>query len=502
MVSLVSSYYITGRNFKVLIEFDNTLALVKPENQTEADAFAEVRLDAKVVAPGAKYMYQHKLWLRTKGKKGWDGKTSIISKAHPTSRSSHFPTGMLPTVYQALLQMRIPARDIRFNDLRAHPKTQGTGLHNLTLRGYQQDAFDVAISNEFNGHHWPQGVFKMATGSGKTELACALYQGIKVPTVFVVHRKHLIKQTRDRFNKYGVPTGQIGDGVFDPDADGVTVATIQTIHNTLKGGDSAKIATFIRAEQIFFDEAHLCAASLDKGNQFIMLSRQFRHAYYRWGLTATPFMKDEYSNQLLMGATGGVVYEVSNDQLIKAGYLTKPTVTTIECPPVKGPQSWPEVYDSAIVLNRWRNLRIIEELLKAPTPAIIMCNRITHAKIIANVAKHKGIVLPAVQGGTSSKDRAKLLADLQSGKIKHIIATTVFDEGVDLDQLRTIILAGGGKSKVAMLQRMGRGLRKATGKQKFTLIDFDDSANGRIMKRHSDARRKVWEEEGFDVEAQ
>ena len=483
----------------MLIEFDNTVALVKPEHKKEADVLAEVRLNSKAMAPGAKYMYQHKLWLRTRGKSGWDGKTSIISKAHRVNGSSHMPTGILPRVYGMLLELRIKASVIRFNDLRAHPKTQGTGLHNLTLRGYQQEAFDIAIGHTFNGMAWPQGVFKIATGGGKTELACALYQGIKVPTVFVVHRKHLIKQTRDRFNKYGVPTGQIGDGVFDPDEDGVTVATIQTIHNTLKGGDMGKINTFIRAEQIFFDEAHLCAASLDKGNQFILLSRQFRHAFHRWGLTATPFMKDVYSNQLLMGATGEVIYTIRNDQLIKAGHLTKPKVTIIECPPVKGPQQWPEVYDSAIILNRWRNLKIIDELMKAPTPAIIMCNRITHAKIIANVAKHKGVILPVVQGSTSSEDRAKILADLQSGKLKHIIATTVFDEGVDLSELRTIITAGGGKSKVALLQRIGRGLRLAKGKHEFKLIDFKDTS-GRIMKSHSKQRKDTWVKEGFDIE--
>ena len=484
----------------MLIEFDNTMALVKPENKAEHASLTAVREDAKVVAPGAKYMYAHKLYLRTKGKKGWDGKTSIISKAHLVTGSSHMPTGLVPTIYQELLERRVPASDIRFNDLRAKPKEQGTGLHNLTLRGYQQDAFDIAINNTFNGMTWPQGVFKIATAGGKTELACALYQGINVPTVFVVHRKHLIKQTRDRFSKYGVPTGQIGDGTFKPNEAGITVATIQTIHNTLKCGDSAKIATFIRARQIFFDEAHLCAASLDKGNQFILLSRQFRHAYYRWGLTATPFMKDSYSNQLLMGATGDVLYSISNDQLIKAGHLTKPKVTIIKCPPVKGPRTYPEVYDSAIVLNRWRNIKIIDELLKAPTPAIIMCNRISHAKIIDNIAKHKGLILPVVQGSTSSTERAKILADLQSGREKAIIATTVFDEGVDIPELRTIILAGAGKSRVAMLQRIGRGLRKATGKKEFKLIDFDDSANGRIMKRHSAARRKVWIEEGFCVE--
>ena len=482
----------------MLIEFDNTVALIKPESQTESDALAAVRLAAKSMAPGAKYMYQHKLWLKTKGKSGWDGKTSIISKSHPVNGSNHMPTGLLPMIYNELVPL-IGASCIRFNDLRVQPKTQGTGLHNLTLRGYQQDAFDVAYNHMFQGMRWPQGVFKLATGAGKTELACAMYQGIRVPTVFVVHRKHLIKQTRDRFDKYGTSTGQIGDGVFDPDQNGITVATIQTIHNVLKGGDMKKINTFIKAQQIFFDEAHLCAASLDKGNQFITLSRQFRHAFYRWGLTATPFMKDEYSNQLLMGATGDILYTISNSELIQGGYLTKPKVSIIEVPAVKGPQNWPDVYDSAIVLNRARNIIIIDELIKAPKPAIVMCTRISHANILAILAKSQGISLPVIQGSTKSADRATVIADLQSGKEKAIIATTIFDEGMDLPELMTIILAGGGKSKVAQLQRIGRGLRKASGKKEFTLIDFKDTS-GRILKSHSKQRKDMWINEGFDIE--
>ena len=118
---------------------------------------------------------------------------------------------------------------------------------------------------------------------------------------------------------------------------------------------------------------------------------------------------------------------------------------------------------------------------------------------IEQVAKHKGVFLPVIQGTTSADDRATVIKDLQSGKTKHIIATTVFDDGMDLPELRTIILAGGGKSKVASLQRIGRGLRKATGKQVFTLIDFKDTS-GRIMKRHSKMRKDTWIEEGFDIE--
>jgi superfamily II DNA or RNA helicase len=210
-------------------------------------------------------------------------------------------------------------------------------------------------------------------------------------------------------------------------------------------------------------------------------------------------MKDEYSNQLLMGCTGDIIVNIDNDTLIKAGHLTKPKVTIIKMGKVTGPTAWPECYDSAIVLNEDRNKRIISELKKVPKPAIVMCNRIAHATELSNLAKQQGLFLPVIQGSSSTEERADTISNLQSGKTKHIIATTVFDEGMDLPELRSIILAGGGKSKVAMLQRIGRGLRIAKGKLSFSLIDFKDTS-GYIMKKHSKMRRDTWIEEGFDIE--
>jgi superfamily II DNA or RNA helicase len=278
------------------------------------------------------------------------------------------------------------------------------------------------------------------------------------------------------------------------------VATIQTLHNRLKDGDMTKINTFIKAQQIFFDEAHLCASKIDKGNQFTLLARQFRHAYYRWGLTATPFMRDEYSNQLLMGCTGDLLCTISNDQLIKEGHLTPPRVVMIDMADVGGPKQWPEVYEGAVVMNNVRNIRIIDELVKGPKPAIVFCTRLAHAKTLHKLAELKGFHLPAVQqGSTPLKERDAVIKDLQSGRLKAIISTTIYDEGVDIPDLRTLILAGGGKSTVAQLQRIGRGLRPYAGKDEVLVIDFNDKT-GSVLKRHSKARRKVWKDEGFTIE--
>jgi superfamily II DNA or RNA helicase len=485
------------------IEFDNTVALVKPDNEGEAEVYGQVRDKVKTAVPSARYMYQHKLWLRTKGKQGWDGKTSILSKPHPSNRSAFFPTGLLPMVHDELMERMNGV--IQFKDLRVVPPGMDMNpTYTVPLRDYQQGAISPAMSNVVvmgeMEHYWPCGVLKIATGGGKTEIAVAMYEAQPLPSVFVVHRKHLITQARDRFAKYGIPSGQIGDSVFEPSPTGITVATIQTLHKVLKDGDMSKIRQFIKAQQIWFDEAHLCASKVDKGNQFVTLARQFRHAYFRWGLTATPFMKDKYSNQLLMGCTGDLLCEISNDFLIKAGYLTPPLVKIIDTPDVVGPKQWPEVYESAIVLNRPRNLRIIEELAACPKPAIVMCTRLGHARVLHRMAKDKGIQLPAIQcGDTKNKDRTQMIKDLQSGREKAIIATTIYDDGLDIPELRTLIFAGGGKSTVASLQRIGRGLRLAAGKHEVLVIDFNDTS-GTIMKRHSAARRKVWRDEGFTIE--
>ena len=484
------------------IEFDNTVTLVTPESEGELEVYCIVRDELKTMAPAARYMYQHKLWLQTKGQQGWDGKTSIVSKPHPTNKKSFFPTGILPVVYTKMVD-KMPRVRYTFTDMRIKSSCV-PGSYTVKLRNYQAEALDDALNNKItlgaSTFDWPAGILQIATGGGKTELAVAMCQAVPVPTVFIVHRKHLVTQAIERFDKYGIIAGKIGDGVFNPNPKGVTVATVQTIHNLFKEGDSNKINQFVRAEQVFFDEAHLCASKISQGNQLVNVARQFRAAYYRWGLTATPFMKDEYSNQLLQGCTGDKLCVVSNKQLINQGHLTPPRIKIISVPDVGGVKTWPEVYDVAIVLNNPRNNRIIAELKAAPKPAMVMCTRLSHAKVIHNMAKSQGFNLPAIQhGGTPNKERARILEDLQNGTEKAIIATTIYDEGVDVPNLRTLILAGGGKSTVAQLQRIGRGLRKHANKHEVLVIDFDDNT-GQILKRHSKMRRKVWQDEGFTIE--
>jgi superfamily II DNA or RNA helicase len=345
---------------------------------------------------------------------------------------------------------------------------------------------------------WPRGIIQLATGGGKTHIAMALHEYYNTKSLFLVHRKDLVTQTAARFKQFlGItPTTMIEGAVFPGDPN-ITIATIQTLIALNKNNRSMPFLQGI--EQVFFDEAHMIGSSLDKGNSFVKLSELLTNTYIRWGLTATPLMRDKYSNWLLKGVTGELLYTKSSIDLINTGNLVAPIVKILQSPAMMNcPNTWPECYDSGIILNAGRNNLIIEQLKTIEKPCIIMCRQIAHANILQNTAKQYGYYLPILQGSSPKADRDQAIAMLKSKKLDAIICTTIFDEGIDIPELRSIILAGAGRSAIKQIQRIGRLLRKAQGKQGVTVIDFNDGSS-KLLQKHSKERMKVCKEQGFEI---
>lgn len=472
----------------MIIKFNNVLSTVEFESPQDEKAYLDVVKSNTVTAPGAQYMRSYKVWKKTKGKQGWDGQVRIIGK-------DQFLTGLLPFVLT-----NIVGHGISLQDDRNIPSGIKLNPPSVQLRSYQRAAYNAALSNQFNSLWWPRGVIEVATGGGKTEIAVAIYQATMVPTLFIVHRKDIVEQTIKRFAKYGISAGKVASGVFRPNPNGITVATMQTVASILRKHNLTRLSKLTHVEQVFFDEAHLIAASIAKGNLFVHISKLLPHAYLRWGLTATPFMKDNYSDRLLEGATGDSLYKIKNADLIRLGYLVPPIVKIIDVPEVPvEKKAWPDCYDSGVVLNTARTKLIISAIKDVPKPCFIMCNQVAHAEIIQRHAKLAGLNCEILTGKDSLKKRQTVLSGMAQGKIDSTICTTIFDEGLDLPELRSLILAGGGKSRIKQLQKIGRGLRTAPGKDRIVVVDFNDTSTW-ILKEHSRRRRKVWKEEGFEIQ--
>ena len=471
-----------------------------------------------VEVPGAKY-----LWAFKSGE--WDGTVDLWAEGQSLTNgnvglSYQIRTGLIPRVITELekiapVQIGWDTRYCKIHPVAVYQQTQ------VPLRDYQRDAMEKALQNYAQTRTfrtwWPRGVVEVATGGGKTEIAVAMYETNPVPTFFLVHRKDLLIQAAERFEKYGHRPGILGGGEWKPSSQ-LNIATMQTVHKVLFGqemGPKFEALAYLsqHCRQIFVDECHLAASSLDKGNEFVKVIDAFQGATYRWGLTATPFMRNTYDNMLLEGVTGTSIVQITSGQLINLGFLTKPKVIMKKVPgqllakmdwkkaksTAARAEHWRTVEDKGIKFNQIRTDIMIQEIMKGPFPCLVLVKTIDQAMFINTLYQNRtGYPLPFLSGSDSATDRRAGVKGLNDGTIPVLMATTIFDEGVDVPALAKVILASGGKSQVKLIQRVGRALRIHQGKQEAIIVDFADEHHS-MLKAHAEERRKVWEDQSYEV---
>src|SRR5690625_2044950 len=91
-----------------------------------------------------------------------------------------------------------------------------------------------------------------------------------------------------------------------------------------------------------------------------------------------------------------------------------------------------------------------------------------------------GLPARAVHGGTSLPQRQQAIADLRSGVIKVIFSVDLFNEGVDIPELNTLLLLRPSQSPVLFVQQLGRGLRLSHGKDACVVLDFIGQQNNQF----------------------
>jgi len=196
---------------------------------------------------------------------------------------------------------------------------------------------------------------------------------------------------------------------------------------------------------------------------------------------------------------------ISNDFLIGIGASAKPTCYMIEIkePNLDNIYDYAEEYYDGIVNNPIRNFAI-EQIVKHERIAfnnniLILVEHTEHGNILKSLLCNKSYgIVDFTHGARSTKDRQTILANLKSGKINVLISTSVLDEGVDADNINTVIYARGQKSPRKLLQGLGRGLRKKRDGSGLKFYDFLDFT-GRTLKDHILERYTVLKEEGFVI---
>lgn len=429
-------------------------------------AVAAIRSICRARPQGYQFMPKYK-----KGQ--WDG---YISLMHGTK----FPTGLLSLVLNSLNTHRIKYALIYNTSPDIEPcPISDCSLKGITLRDYQLDAINQLVSAK-------RGVAKMATNSGKTEVMAGIIHTLNYPkTLVLLHRKELLYQTAERFvMRLGIEIGMIGDGIWNPKY--ITVAMIQTLYNNMHDD------LFKDTQLVMVDECHHSSS-----DSYMEVLEEIP-GKYRYGFSGTPLKYDLLSDMKLMSFTGDVVVDVSNQYLIDEGFSAVPKVFTVSLPVPEGNNYGDLDYQTAyrlfVVENDVRNKKIAE-LAKASSEdgvVLILVNRIDHGKRIKKLVRS----CQFVNGAKSTEERRIVLDNMRSGSGIYC-ATPIFDEGIDVPAVNTIIMAGSGRSHIKLLQRIGRGLRKKANNI-LTVYDFVDEYNNYLYE-HYEARRDVYVQEGFEV---
>lgn len=321
----------------------------------------------------------------------------------------------------------------------------------LELRNYQTD---IIRRTHQSLHTHKRPLICLPTGSGKTVVFAWLADQTqrKGKTVwFLVHRRELMDQTIDTFDRFGIDRRQIHIGM---------VATVANHPDK-----------WPKPDLIIFDEAHHSSAAT-----WGRIIAMFPDAYII-GLTATPCRLD--------GKPLGSVYDdliigVTTADLIQSGHLAPyryfaPAVADLAGLKRKGSdfdrdQAAEILMKRAIygdVIHHWRQYAYRYQ-------TIIYCSSIKHSQATAEAFRNAGINAVHFDGSTPAEERRLIVQDFRSRRITVLCNVDLIGEGFDVPDCWCCILLRPTTSLALHIQQSGRALRPQPGK---TAIILDHVGN-------------------------
>lgn len=330
-------------------------------------------------------------------------------------------------------------------------------------------------------HNRFKNLLVAATGTGKTVISAFDYKRFlkankSAKLLFLAHRKEILEQALSTFRGI-LRDNNFGELWVDghvPTSYECVFASIQTLNNWIE--KSQLSSEFY--DYIIIDECHHLTASSYRGiikyfNPKILL-----------GLTATPERMD-----------GGDIKEDFHNRIAAEIRLPEALNRKLLCP-----FQYFGISDSVDLSHtRWErgkyvaselsdiytgNDRRVGEIIAAlgkytkehtEVRALAFCVSIEHAKFMANKFALAGLRSNYLTSSNSG-ERHAIRNQLQSKEINYLFAVDIFNEGIDIPEIDTVLFLRPTESLTVFLQQLGRGLRLADGKESLTVLDFVSNA--------------------------
>jgi superfamily II DNA or RNA helicase len=338
----------------------------------------------------------------------------------------------------------------------------------LQLREHQEDALRALERMRAEGK--TIALLEHATGAGKTVTAITDARRLGGRTLWLVHRRDLVAQTQREFQRLWpeAETGRYYGGTHETDADNL-VAAIQSVVDQLDEFGPKEFAYLV------IDEAHHAAAET-----YRRILEHFKPRFIL-GLTATAERAD---GQNLLELFRDCAHRLTLQEAVERGELVP-----IRCVRVKTNVDLSRVRYNQVQYNR----QDIEQAIAIPArdrlivdtyvehvpnrKAVAFAVNVRHGEALAEEFQRRGIPAKSVSGRMSSREREQILHDFQEGKLRVLCACDILNEGWDCPNIEVLLMARPTLSRVIYLQQLGRGTRKAAGKECLIVFDFVDNSS-------------------------
>lgn len=423
--------------------------------------------------PGAYYQNKErqKKW---KGLKDVDEHWRLYDMVH-----RRFPRGLVEQAIGALREHDIDVKVVGASRFTGPVREEPKYLDTFTPRGYQIEAVSAFMKKEF-------GIISIPTRGGKTPvgLMIASMFAEKYPCLYLVTKieaqQDVLKSWYEWFD-LEMATDEI---LRSP---GLSVIT----YNAAINRDLSQFKLVIG------DEIHRAGAE-----KFYDAVMRCEDAWFRVGLSGSAGGRSDGRDIYFEGAAGPICYTVERQMLQEAGHCATGKVYTVDVhgSTEPGKTGWLALEKAGIYENAARDYQLIECMLSVRKPGeqvLYVVQKKVHGKRVASILSEiLGVKVPFLSSETPKAKRLEYYGKLQRGEILTAVVSPIFDDSMTLPMIKILVNAAAGKSSIATTQRLGRAL---SGDKAIILIDANDLHHP-TLKRHSRARFKIYEREGYACE--
>ncbi len=346
----------------------------------------------------------------------------------------------------------------------------------IRLEPFQERLLEQIELSREQGYH--RNLLASATGTGKTVMAAVDYARLsarlpRARLLFVAHREEILSQSRATF-AHALRDGSFGElwvGGRRPTEFEHVFASVQSLNaNGMEGIDPEHF------DVVIIDEFHHAAAAsyrrlLDTLNPVELL-----------GLTATPERSDGLP--LLQWFGDRIAAElrlwdaIDQHRLAPFAYFgIADSLDLREIPWKRGTGYDVEEMTNVITANDVWARNVLHQFVQRAgridqVRALGFCVSVAHARYMARVFTENGVRATAVWADTPEVERKRALSDLSAKRVNVVFSVDLFNEGVDVPAVDSLLMLRPTDSPVLFMQQLGRGLRKSEGKTVCTVLDF------------------------------